>query len=233
MTATLLTAGAAELGVELAADRGEILLGLVDELEAANAQFNLTAIRDRPGMLRKHVLEQPQFAAAICTARAWRMSAGPARVFPVFRARHRQSTAAVFTDRGHGYRRLGSWCRRRRRTRLRQCRGGACARRNLPAPGAVRHRDGAALYVLAGFRRVRRAFERAPRGRLLAMKGKRPDEEISALPKSFRGHRRASIQARGTGRRRGILWNSPPARPPGGCLHRRPRGVPGPDRPAR
>jgi len=26
----------------------------------------------------------------------------------------------------------------------------------------------------------------APNGRLLAMKGKRPDEEISALPKSFR-----------------------------------------------
>ena len=29
----------------------------MDELEAGNAQFNLTAIRDRPGMLREHVLD--------------------------------------------------------------------------------------------------------------------------------------------------------------------------------
>ena len=29
----------------------------MDELELGNAQFNLTAIRDRPGMLRKHVLD--------------------------------------------------------------------------------------------------------------------------------------------------------------------------------
>ena len=35
----------------------ETLLELVDELELGNAQFNLTAIRDRLGMLRKHVLD--------------------------------------------------------------------------------------------------------------------------------------------------------------------------------
>src|SRR5580700_11707888 len=35
----------------------ESLLRLVDELETGNAQFNLTAIRDRLGMLRKHVLD--------------------------------------------------------------------------------------------------------------------------------------------------------------------------------
>src|SRR5882762_7626501 len=53
----LLAAGATEMGFALDAQQSERLLRLVDELESANAQFNLTAIRDRPGMLRKHVFD--------------------------------------------------------------------------------------------------------------------------------------------------------------------------------
>src|SRR5277367_5023795 len=53
----MLVSGARELGIELDPNRAETLLKLVDELERGNAQFNLTAIRDRPGMLRKHVLD--------------------------------------------------------------------------------------------------------------------------------------------------------------------------------
>jgi len=53
----MLASGARELGIELDSARAETLLKLVDALEEGNAQFNLTAIRDRPGMLRKHVLD--------------------------------------------------------------------------------------------------------------------------------------------------------------------------------
>src|SRR5260370_19241204 len=53
----ILVSGARELGIELDPIRAETLLKLVDELEQGNAQFNLTAIRDRLGMLRKHVLD--------------------------------------------------------------------------------------------------------------------------------------------------------------------------------
>ncbi|HLZ45571.1 MAG TPA: hypothetical protein VKQ05_07825, partial [Gemmatimonadales bacterium] len=53
----LLAAGAGDMGVILDVPQCESLLLLVDELQAGNAQFNLTAIRDRPGMLRKHVLD--------------------------------------------------------------------------------------------------------------------------------------------------------------------------------
>ena len=53
----MLAAGAREIGIDLKPEKAEILLKLVDELEQGNAQFNLTAIRDRPGMLRKHVLD--------------------------------------------------------------------------------------------------------------------------------------------------------------------------------
>jgi len=52
-----LVAGAGDMGVILDAPQCESLLRLVDELQSGNAQFNLTAIRDRAGMLRKHVLD--------------------------------------------------------------------------------------------------------------------------------------------------------------------------------
>src|SRR5271170_2061002 len=53
----ILVSGANEIGIHLAAEPAEMLLRLLDELEIGNAQFNLTAIRDRPGMLRKHLLD--------------------------------------------------------------------------------------------------------------------------------------------------------------------------------
>src|SRR5580693_8828738 len=53
----MLVEGALKIGIGLQAAQTESLLRLVDELELGNAQFNLTAIRDRPGMLRKHVLD--------------------------------------------------------------------------------------------------------------------------------------------------------------------------------
>jgi chromosome partitioning protein len=53
----LLAAGARDIGIALDPSRCEKLLSLVDELELGNAQFNLTAIRDRMSMLRKHVLD--------------------------------------------------------------------------------------------------------------------------------------------------------------------------------
>jgi len=55
--AALLAAGAAELGIVLDPAQSGQLIALVDQLTAANATFNLTAIRDRLGMLQKHVLD--------------------------------------------------------------------------------------------------------------------------------------------------------------------------------
>src|SRR5579872_2798134 len=53
----LIAAGCAALRLDPTSEQIERLLGLVDALERGNARFNLTAIRDRPGMLRKHVLD--------------------------------------------------------------------------------------------------------------------------------------------------------------------------------
>ena len=57
MQLELLASGARELGIDLRAAHGAALLDLVSLLEAGNARFNLTAIRDRLGMLQKHVLD--------------------------------------------------------------------------------------------------------------------------------------------------------------------------------
>ena len=53
----LLSEGARSFDLILETGQAEDLLKLVDGLERANAEFNLTAIRDRPGMLLKHVLD--------------------------------------------------------------------------------------------------------------------------------------------------------------------------------
>ena len=178
----VLAGGARELGIELTPERAEALLKLVDELEQGNALFNLTAIRDRPGMLRKHVLDSLSVQPYLCGGRVADVGTGagfpglalavvnPQRRFTLIeatgkKARFVEQTAArigsgnvlVVNSRSESYRPFELF-------------DTVIAR---------------ALSSLADF--VAYAGHLcAPGGRLLAMKGKRPDEEISALPRSFR-----------------------------------------------
>lgn len=50
-------AGAAELGLELSADQAVRLLQLLDALDEWNARMNLTAIRERGAQITKHLLD--------------------------------------------------------------------------------------------------------------------------------------------------------------------------------
>ena len=178
----LLIAGAIDLALNVDAERGEILLRLVDDLEAANAQFNLTAIRDRPGMLRKHVLDSLSLQSYLRGSRIADVGTGagfpglplaivnPERHFSLIEATGKKARFVTQTAE-----RLG------------------CANVEVIHARAETYRPvdlfdtvmARALSSLADF--VAYAGHLcAPGGRLLAMKGKRPDEEISALPKSFR-----------------------------------------------
>jgi 16S rRNA (guanine527-N7)-methyltransferase len=177
----LLVAGAADLGVAVDAQRSERLLRLVDELEAANAQFNLTAIRDRPGMLRKHVLDSLSLQPYLRGARLADVGTGagfpglplavinPERRFFLIEATGKKARFVVQTAE-----RIG------------------CGNVEVVHARAETYRPfelfdtvmARALSSLADF--VAYAGHLCtPEGRLLAMKGKRPDEEMSALPKSF------------------------------------------------
>jgi 16S rRNA (guanine527-N7)-methyltransferase len=178
----LLIAGASELGISLDAKRCELLLRLVDELEAANAQFNLTAIRDRPGMLRKHVLDSLSLQPYLRGARLADVGTGAGfpglplalvnseRRFSLIEATGKKARFVAQTAE-----RLG--CRNVEVVAMR-----AETYRPFDLFDTVMAR---ALSSLADF--VAYAGHLCtPEGRLLAMKGRHPDEEISGLPKSFR-----------------------------------------------
>jgi 16S rRNA (guanine527-N7)-methyltransferase len=178
---TLIT-GAKEIGIELSAARAEVLLRLIDELELANAQFNLTAIRDRQGMLYKHVLDSLSIQPYLRGARMADVGTGagfpglalavvnPERRFTLIEATGKKARFVEQTAANLGL----------ENAQVANVR--AETYRPFELFDTVMAR---ALSSLADF--VAYAGHLcAPGGRLLAMKGKRPDEEISALPRSFR-----------------------------------------------
>lgn len=178
----LLCAGAATLGLRLTAPQVLLLLRLVDELEAANARFNLTAIRDRPGMLRKHVLDSLSVHSYLRGRRVADVGTGagfpglplaivnPERDFVLLEATGKKANYAAQTAQRLGCGNVEVMAKRAEAYRPHELFDVVTAR---------------ALSSLADF--VAYAGHLcAPGGRLLAMKGKRPEEEMSALPKTFR-----------------------------------------------
>ncbi len=177
----ILASGAEEIGIGLNAAGAESLLRLVDELEVGNSQFNLTAIRDRPGMLRKHVLDSLSLQPYLVGGRFADVGTGagfpglplaivnPERRFTLIEATGKKARFVAQT-----VERLGL-------SNVQVVNARAENYRPFELFDTVAAR---ALASLADF--VAYAGHLcAPDGRLLAMKGKRPDDEISALPKPF------------------------------------------------
>jgi len=178
----LLAAGARDIGIAVDSSGAEALLKLVDELEAGNAQFNLTAIRDRLGMLHKHVLDSLTLQPYLRGSRVADIGTGagfpglplaivnPQRRFTLVEATGKKARFVEQTARRLGCHNVQVEHARAENYRPFELFDTVVAR---------------ALSSLADFGAYA-GHLCAPDGRLLAMKGKRPDEEISALPKSFR-----------------------------------------------
>ncbi len=178
----LLVAGAANFGLTLGGAQAETLLRLADELEIANAQFNLTAIRDRPGMLRKHLLDSLSLQPFLHRLRIADVGTGagfpglplaivnPQRRFWLIEATGKKARFVAQTAQ-----RLG------------------CANVEVVAERAENYHPAEpfdtvvarALSSLADFA-AHAGHLCAADGRMLAMKGRRPDQEILALPRGFR-----------------------------------------------
>jgi len=178
----LLAAGARELGLAPTPAQLESLLQIVDELERANASFNLTAIRDRDSMLRKHVLDSLSVQPFLRGARIADVGTGAG--FPGL------PLAVLNPSRRFG---LIEATGKKARFVLQTAAVAALGNVEVLNSRAESYRPGEpydtvvarALSSLADF--VAYAGHLcAPDGRLLAMKGKRPDAEIAALPRSFR-----------------------------------------------
>ncbi len=178
----VLAVGARDLGIALDSRGGEMLLRLVDELELGNAQFNLTAIRDRPGMLRKHVLDSLSLQPYLRGSRVADIGTGagfpglplaivnPQRSFTLVEGTGKKARFVEQTA-------LALGC-----DNVQVVHSRAESYRPFELFDTVVAR---ALSSLADFAAYA-GHLCAPDGRLLAMKGKRPEEEISSLPKSFR-----------------------------------------------
>ena len=178
----LLATGARDIGIALDSSGAEALLKLVDELELGNAQFNLTAIRDRLGMLRKHVLDSLTLQPYLRGSRIADIGTGagfPGLPLAIVNPQRRFTLVEA----------TGKKARFVEQTVLRL----AVDNVQVEHARAENYRPfelfdtvvARALSSLADFAAYA-GHLCAPGGRLLAMKGKRPDEEISALPKSFR-----------------------------------------------
>ncbi len=173
--------GARHFGLTLATADLRALLQLVDELERANAEFNLTAIRDRPGMLRKHVLDSLSVQPYLRGVRIADVGTGAG--FP--------GLPLAIVNPGRRFTLIEATGKKARHVRQTVERLGLAnvevqnSRAELYRPAerfdSVLAR---ALSSLADF--VAHAGHLcAPDGRLLAMKGRRPDQEIAAIPASF------------------------------------------------
>ena len=178
----LLTSGAKELGIELPPESLSPLVRLIDELAIGNEKFNLTAIRDRDGMLHKHLLDSLTLQPYLRGERIADVGTGagfpglplaivnPARRFTLIEATGKKARFVAQTAQTIGL------------SNVEVVHTRAESYRPADLYDIVTAR---ALASLADF--VAYAGHLcAPGGRLLAMKGKMPDEEISALPRSFR-----------------------------------------------
>jgi 16S rRNA (guanine527-N7)-methyltransferase len=177
-----LAAGARELGLALDDRQLASLLALLAELTDWNTRFNLTAIRDPEQMLRKHLLDSlavlpflgGRTVADVGTGAGFPglplAIADPARQYTLIEATGKK---ARFVS--HAVERLGL-------TNVAVVHARAEGWRP-PAPfDRVLAR---ALGSLADFVRVA-GHLCAPRGRLLALKGRYPADEVPALPRGWR-----------------------------------------------
>jgi 16S rRNA (guanine527-N7)-methyltransferase len=178
----ILASGAKQIGFELDPRDAESLLRLVDELELGNAQFNLTAIRDRPGMLRKHVLDSLSLQAYLRGERVADVGTGAGFPGLALAIVNPQRRFTLIEATGKKARFVEQTVARIVVANVLVVHSRAESYRPFELFDTVVAR---ALSSLADF--VAYAGHLcAPGGRLLAMKGKRPDDEISGLPRSFR-----------------------------------------------
>lgn len=164
--------------LQLPASLAPPLLAYLDLLEHWNRAINLTAVRERGEMLRRHLLDSLAMQRYVDAGPLADLGAGPGLPgIPLAIADPNLSVTLVDSNgkmsrfQREAVRALGL-----ANVRVLQARA-----ENVAEPGAYRLLTARALDRLAGILAVG-GHLLAPGGRLLALKGQRPDEEIAELP---------------------------------------------------
>jgi len=177
-----LAAGAAELGIRLEGWQLDALQKLLDEVQAANARFNLTAIRDRGDMLVKHVLDSLTLQRHLRGERVADVGTGPGFPGLPLAIVNPQRRFALIESVG-------------KKARFVQSAVGVLGCANVEVVhGRAEGYHPAQLFDTVAARALSSLQEFvaqaghlcAAGGVLLAMKGRRPDAELAALPRGWR-----------------------------------------------
>lgn len=177
-----LAAGAAELGIRLEGWQLDALQKLLDEVQAANARFNLTAIRDRGDMLVKHVLDSLTLQRHLRGERMADVGTGPGFPGLPLAIVNPQRRFALIESVG-------------KKARFVQSAVGVLGCANVEVVhGRAEGYHPAQLFDTVAARALSSLQEFvaqaghlcAAGGVLLAMKGRRPDAELAALPRGWR-----------------------------------------------
>jgi 16S rRNA (guanine527-N7)-methyltransferase len=177
------------------------LLAYIDLLQRWNQAYNLTAVRDRGEMLRKHVLDSLAMQRFVDAGPLADLGAGPglpgiplAIADPSLQVTLVDSNGKMSRFQREAVRALGL-----DNVRVLQSRA-----ENVAEPGAYRLLTARALDRLAGIIEVG-GHLLAPGGRLLALKGQRPDAEIAELPPGWTATAVHELQVPGLEGRRHLV----------------------------
>ena len=174
--ATSLEQGLAEMG--LAAELAAPLLQYLALLDRWNKTYNLTAIRDPREMVTRHLLDSLAMAPFFSTGTLADLGTGPGLPGIPLAITHPGLQVTLVESNGKKTRFMREAVRKLGLANARVAESRAEA---LDEPGAYDNLTARAMDTLAGIIEVGGHLLR-PGGRLLAMKGVVPHEEIAALP---------------------------------------------------
>ena len=209
-----LLAGAETLGVALSEGQAQQLIAFLDLLEKWNRAYNLTAVRDRQGMLHRHLLDSLSLAPFVHTEHLLDVGSGgglpgvvlallfPHRRFTLLDGNHKKSRFLIQCRIELGLENLTAVTARAQDYRPEAPFSQISSRAFTALPNLV---DWCGHLL-------------APDGEFLAMKGQYPHQELAELPPGWRLNDSLALQVPGCEGDRHILrlgpaQSEPPGRP--------------------